>query len=347
MIKLFKTFSYLFLIILLLFFLSLFFIFANACINDPTNLTEVQTSHSNNCFLNCSDINTLSVFCYSDIGISYSIWIWSYITASIFLFFWTIYCIYIIIQTKLHKNTFYFIIFANLITICMRLIWFIFRINGNSPHEIFSNYITDTIFLKIPQSFLFSELCGIIIVWKSIINSTTNYIIMTDHDYYKQYKFLIFFCIINAIIMICSNILALYIPIFMHISNSYAGIVILFLIIGSFRYSLSLRKILASFISANSITIRNIKFINDFCCALAIISICSIIVNTIGLLDNSILKFIGLVIPIHTCELFLMFNITNAVSYESRHNFKIKKNTIVPSTKNVSRNTTKKSTIIR
>ena len=215
----------------------------------------------------------------------------------------------------------------------MRLIWFLCRINGNTPHEIFGSYIFNTIMLKLPQTFLFSELCGIIIVWKSIIDSTINYSVLTDTDNYKQYKFLIFFCFLNTLLLIIFETMAFFNPIFMHISNGYALIIIIFLIFGSIKYSFSIRKILTSFISSNDTTVRNIKFVNDLSCFLAIICICTVIMNSMGLFYYPFYKFIGLVIPIHSSELILMFLISYTVSYESRHSYTFRKlNSIAPST---------------
>ena len=211
------------------------------------NATEVNISYSNNCFVSCSDANYLSYLCYSDVGIAYSFWIWISISLNILILLWTFYCFYTIIHSRIKKNTFYFIISLNIITIILRLIWFLCRINGNTPDVLLGNRISNTVLLKLPQTFLFSELCGIIVVWKSIVHSTINYTVLTDSDYYAQYKFLMLFSVFNAICLIAFETISLYYPIFMHVSNGYAAFVIILLICGSIKYSLSIRAILTLF----------------------------------------------------------------------------------------------------
>ena len=319
--------------IIILFYLIFFIGLVDACINDPTNITEVMISYANNCYLNCTDLIKYSYVCYNDIGISYSVWIWISVIVLISLSIWTSYCFYIILRSTNNKNIFKWIIFFNLIAINIRLIWYLFKINGYTPYDMIGDSNTNTILKNIPQSILLSEFCAIIIVWKSIISSTIDLRVISDSDTNKNYRNIIVFCICLCVSTLCLSLLGINYPILIHISNSLWGIVILGLIIGSIKYSFKIREIIKSFTSSDNRAIINIKIVNDLSCFLALIIISTLIINLTGLLNTSLLKFFCFLIPIYCSEIVFMYVVSYTVSYEYVQSYKFNK--IIPTKKKI------------
>ena len=315
--------------IIILFYLILSIGFVNACINDPTNITEVNLSYANNCYLNCTDLVKYSYICYSDVGISYSIWVWVSLIALICLSIWTSYCFYIIICSKNNKNIFKLIVFFNLMAINIRLIWFVFRINGNNPHDMIGDFTTNTILKNLPQSILISEFCAIIIVWKSIISSTIDLRVVSDSETNKNYLNIILFCFFVFSSTLILYLFGIYYPIMIHVSNSLAGLYILVLIIGSIRYSFQLTGIIKSLTSSDNgsdnRSVKNIKFINNLSCFLAMVIISVLIINLFSIFNTGILKLFCFLIPIYGSEIVFMYVVSYTVSYEYVQSYKFNK----------------------
>jgi hypothetical protein len=314
-------------LIIILFIFVLFGLvgLTKACINDPSNITEVLIENANGCYLNCTDLIKYSYVCYSDIGIYYSLWIWISIISLVCLSIWTSYCFYIILKSNNNKNIFKWILFFNLLAINIRLIWISFRTNGHNPHDMVGDLITNTILKNIPQSVLLSEFCAIIIVWKSIIHSTIELRVLTDAENNKNYMYVITFCLLLFVSTFSFSIIGISYPIFIHVSNSLSGVVILGLIVGSIRYSFKIREIIRSLISTDNTTIKNIKFMNDLSCTLAILIVSSLVINLFGVLNISIIKFFFFLVPIYGSEIAFMYVVSYTVSYEYIQAYKFNK----------------------
>ena len=193
--------------------------------------------------------------------------------------------------------------------------------NVSSP-DVFNGFVLfDVILAKSVQTLQLVLFMGIVLVWRNIVNSTTQFK-QIDKDQNKNIiKWITSIYLTIAVLLLPTSIIAnLYIPRLNFIVGIVIGIYIISLIISSVKYSFAINKILNNSNDTNKLNlIKSIQSTNSIFSFVGSVSIINIICMYIRLFINPYHKLLINWVIIHACELTCLNLFSYSVSYKARH----------------------------
>lgn len=263
--------------------------------------------------------------------------IWDILNIIIFLinFIWSVYC-FIKMLNRNESTASFITIILNILTSIIRIIFFIFLINGRNFLNNPSFELIDIILINVGQIFILTSFFSIIIIWKIILNKSSSMKYVSNADFNKTIKYSIFsaFCLIFIVLPLSIirysvlNVISNYMKVCLLIYLIYKGNVY------SYRINKLLKKIIDFEVSLikNTSKINTIKVISmkrkksilhmlflirtlNF---LGIIAIACLAVNTFGLYNTNEAKIWGFWFPVHLSESLVLFCLSSSISDKSR-----------------------------
>ena len=323
-----------------MFLLLLFIPFSYAlryedCLNHSLNRTNIDLFYDSNiftgryddCIISCDQRIYFKYVCYSEIGFNYDLW-WSLLMAlSVGLFLYSIYSLKHMIQAesdrKIKFNPQFIIVSSTVIIAIFKIIWLACIFNGRDPYNVVGGIYLDLVAVKISQCVALAEIFLLILVWKTIVNTTSNMQKINNLITTKNY---IYTSIFIAILMICViPFSVLGSP--MTLSYTMAGVMlclyVLFLMIGGIIYGFKLTKILRSGIDdeKRKKAIINIRIVNNALCLSGLCLFTIFSLDVLGLFKTPVIRlwlywFNGLFI-----EFIMYYLVTYSVSHKAKqHN---------------------------
>ena len=286
--------------------------------------TNIFGGRYDNCDITCDQRLYYKYYCYSDLGSHYDVWWAILLLFAIGLFTYSVYSLYHMIKaesdSKPKINPQYINVYATIVISIIKFIWMICTFNGKDPNSIIGGKYMDFFAIKFSQCIIFSELFLLILVWKTIVNTTQN---MKKIDNVITRKNYIYTTLFICGLMLCVFPLAMIgvdMPILYTISNVVLCVYLLILVIGSFIYSCQLNKILNSGIDdgKRKSAIQNIKIVNYGLCMAGILIFILFGLDTVNIFKNPIIRLWVYWFNLNLIEFVMYILIIYSVSYKAK-----------------------------
>ena len=303
------------------------------CLNHVFNQTNIDlfadsgiyAGRYDDCIISCDQRYYYKLVCYSEYGYHYDAWWALFMFGSILAFLYSSYCFICMIKaesdSKPKFNPQFITIGSNLFLSFIKIIWMICIFNGKDDNNVIGGIYVDIVIIKLVQSVLLSEIFMLILIWKTIVDTTTNLKKIDKAINDKNYYYNIVFISIIMLIIFPFSILGRNFQILNIVSNMFIVITIVCLIIASISYSFKLTKILNKGINdlKRKNAIINIKFVNNTLCLVGIIACIMTFINNFRLFESPFIKLWLWVSSIHMIEFVCLFTIAYSTSYKARH----------------------------
>jgi hypothetical protein len=285
---------------------------------------NIYAGRYDDCIISCDQRIYFKYFCYSELGFKYDIW-WAFLFAfSIGLLFYSIHSLRHMIRaesdSKPKLNPQYIIIFTTICISVIKIIWMICTFNGKDPHSIIGGKYLDFLISKFCQCIIFSEIFLLILVWKTLVNTTQN---MKKIDNIITKKNYIYTTLFICGLMLCVFPLAIVgvaTPFYFTLSNVILCIYLLMLMIGGVLYSFQLTKILNAGIenAKRKNVIINIKLVNNTLCFVGLCIFILFALNTINLFKDPTILLWVYWFNLNFFEFIMYFLIAYNISYSAK-----------------------------
>ena len=291
--------------------------------------SNIYTGRNYDCVISCDQRIEYNFLCYTELGFQYDLWWGLLFSGTIALFLYSLNSLRYMIRAepdyKIKFNPQFITIGTNIFVSVLKIIWMICIFNGRDNSSVWGGVYLDIVIIKLNQSLIFSEMFGLILIWKTIVVSTTNLKKIDKSSDQKNYYYTIGFISTMMFLVFPLSILGRNIKILNLVSNAVVVMYIIGLMIAGLIYSFKLTKILNNGICdikrKNAIT--NIKFVNIGLWINGFLSGIIFILNTFKLLESPFIRIWIWSFGIHFIELCVSFMIAHSTSHKARNNNKI------------------------
>ena len=288
--------------------------------------SNIYTGRYYDCVISCDQRLEYKFSCYTELGFNYDLWWGLLFSGSVFLLAYSINSLKYMIRAepdfKPKFNPQFITICSNIIVSILKIIWMACIFNGRDNSSVYGGVYLDIVLIKLNQSIIFSEMFGLILIWRTIVVSTTNMKKIDKSANKTNYLYAIGFISIMMFLVFPLSILGKQIPFLNLFSNIVVVLFIFGLMVSSLIYSFKLTKILNNGIDdikrKNAIT--NIKFVNISLCVSGIYGIILPLINTFRLFEHPIIKLWIWVFGVHSIEFYVLFMIAYSTSYKAKNN---------------------------
>jgi hypothetical protein len=280
----------------------------------------------------------LTNVCYCRITWQYDLWWWMHFIGYWGVLGWTSFAFYAMREgekdKKIPVNPQFIAIFMNFTACIVRIVWMINNFNGRGNPQVFDE-VTNSFLVKIGQVLMLSEFLLIVLVWKAVVDSTQKMKAVSKADQLAQdrKKFMwTCVCIFFMLFTICPFDIGgvLGNPLMALISNAIMLLITVFLVGGGFVYSRTLAKLLSGGDAAKmdkkkKDAVAAILHAVYFSTFLAVICVIAVGVNTVLAGKGPEYLIWGWWLPIHACEVCLLFTLATSTSQKARAAMKVGK----------------------
>ena len=287
--------------------------------------SNIHTGRYDDCIISCDQRYYYKLVCYSEYSYHYDAW-WAFqLMCSIGLLYYSLDSLRYMIRAESDSrpklNPQFITIGSNIFISLIKIIWVACIFNGRDDSNIVGGLYLDIVIIKLVQCINLSEIFLLIIVWKTIIISTTNLKKIDNSVNNKNYIYTTTFISIIMFIIFPLSIIGKNIQIFNTISNISVIIIMIGLIIASITYSFKLTKILNNGVSdlKRKNAIINIKFVNNSLCTCGIVACIMTFLNVFRLFEYPIIKLWLWITCIHMIEFVSLTIIAYSTSHKARN----------------------------
>ena len=294
--------------------------FAQNCLENTTDIV-IGGGRDGVCEISCNVKKSQGYVCYSEVTYHYDIWYGLMLFGFIGTLGWTIKCLLVMLSLEKFKlNTQFTTMLINCGVLLSRIIWLGCSYDGRVPSVQIGGHIMEKLIISLGQIFLIVEIFGIILVWKTLVDSSKSMKKIGSKDSTKNKRLTIGLSLFLIIFMTPITILSIFFPFLNNIRNFILLAHIIGLIIGGTKYAINIKKMLSKGVRNKKIksAVESVLFVTFCFNVVGIVALVFIVLNALGTFNDPYLKVWLWWFVVHCCEIVILFCIPYSISSKSR-----------------------------